>query len=331
MITKRTQIIFAILAILLPLTAGIHLFAGQIEIKLGDQINAWVNFDPDNTKHLLVREFRFPRMIMAIVSGSALAVSGMLMQTLFRNPLAGPYILGINSGASLAVATGLLTGFSFLQSDLGLVSLALIGAIIFGFVILSFSVFLRNSLSLLLIGIMLGSFTSAITQLIQSMSSAESIKNFMLWGMGSLQQVELDQIPLIFLVFSMGTILTAFLIKPMNALILGDDAAFSLGVNVKRTRILSIVATAILAGLVTAFCGPIAFVGLAIPNLSRILYKTQDHFTLLFANILLGALFMLFSDILIQSLEGQVVIPINVITSIIGAPFVVFIILKRLA
>lgn len=331
MITKRTQIIFAILAILLPLTAGIHLFAGQIEIKLGDQINAWVNFDPDNTKHLLVREFRFPRMIMAIVSGSALAVSGMLMQTLFRNPLAGPYILGINSGASLAVATGLLTGFSFLQSDLGLVSLALIGAIIFGFVILSFSVFLRNSLSLLLIGIMLGSFTSAITQLIQSMSSAESIKNFMLWGMGSLQQVELDQIPLIFLVFSMGTILTAFLIKPMNALILGDDAAFSLGVNVKRTRILSIVTTAILAGLVTAFCGPIAFVGLAIPNLSRILYKTQDHFTLLFANILLGALFMLFSDILIQSLEGQVVIPINVITSIIGAPFVVFIILKRLA
>lgn len=331
MITKRTQLIFAILAILLPLTAGWHLAAGQIEIGIGEQINAWVDFDPRNTQHLLVREFRFPRMIMAIISGSALAISGMLMQTLFRNPLAGPYILGINSGASLAVATGLLTGFSFLQSDLGLVSLALIGAIIFGFVILSFSVFLRNSLSLLLIGIMLGSFTSAITQLIQSMSSAESIKNFMLWGMGSLQQVELDQTPLIILVFLLGVVLTAFLIKPLNALILGDDAAFSLGINVYRTRILSIVATALLAGLITAFCGPIAFVGLAIPNLSRIIFKTQDHFTLLFANILLGALFMLSSDILIQYLESQVVIPINVITSIIGAPFVVFIILKRLA
>jgi iron complex transport system permease protein len=331
MISRRTQIIFSLLALLLPISAGLHLVAGQIEISFGDHVNAWLDFDPENTQHLIVREFRFPRMLMAIISGSALALSGMLMQTLFRNPLAGPYILGINSGASLAVATGLLTGFSFLQSDLGIVSLALIGAVIFGFVILSFSLFLRNSLSLLLIGIMIGSFTSAITQLIQSVSSAESIKNFMLWGMGSLQQVELDQTPLILVVFFIGMILTIILIKSLNAMVLGDDAAFSLGVNVRRTRILAILATAILAGLITAFCGPIAFVGLAIPNLSRILFKTQDHFTLMFANILLGALFMIGSDILIQLLESQIVIPINVITSIIGAPFVVFIILKRLA
>lgn len=331
MISRRNILILSVFAVLLPLAAGWHLFSGQIQIGMGDQLNAWINFDSQNTEHLLVREFRFPRMIMAIFSGSALAVSGMLMQTLFRNPLAGPYILGINSGASLAVATGLLTGFGFLQSELGLVSLALLGAMIFGLIILSFSVFLKNSLSLLLIGIMLGSFTSAITQMIQSVSTAESIKNFMIWGMGSLQQVELDQLPLISLIFIFGVISSAYLVKPLNAFILGEDAAFSLGINVKRTRILVILATAILAGLITAFCGPIAFVGLAIPNLSRIIFKTQDHFTLLFSNLLLGALFMLGSDILIQNLEASVVIPINVITSIIGAPFVVIIILKRLA
>lgn len=331
MIPGRTQTIFAILAVSLPIFAGWHLVAGQIDIRLGDHMNAWIDFDAENTKHLLVREFRFPRLLMAILSGSALSVSGMLMQTLFRNPLAGPYILGINSGASLAVATGLLTGFSFLESDLGLVSLALIGAVIFGFIILSFSVFTKNSLSLLLIGIMLGSFTSAITQLIQSVSSAESIKNFMLWGMGSLQQVELGQTPVIILVFFVGIVLTIFLIKPLNAMILGDDAAFSLGIHIKKTRILTIITTAILAGLITAFCGPIAFVGLAIPNLSRMLFRTQDHFTLLFANLLLGSIFMVLSDIIVQSMEHELVIPINVITSIIGAPFVVFIILKRLA
>jgi iron complex transport system permease protein len=163
------------------------------------------------------------------------------------------------------------------------------------------------------------------------MSSAESIKNFMFWGMGSLQQVEFDQIPLIFILFALGIIATTFLLKPLNALILGDDAASSLGINVKQSRILVIIVTAILAGLVTAFCGPIAFVGLAIPNLSRIVFRSQDHRILLFGNSLFGALFMLISDILVQSLEAQLVIPINVITSIIGAPFVVYIILKRLA
>jgi iron complex transport system permease protein len=331
MISRRNIYLFSLLVVLLPLMAGWHLVAGQIHIGLSDHLNAWFNFDTTNTQHILVREFRFPRMIMAILSGSGLAISGMLMQTLFRNPLAGPYILGINSGASLAVATGLLTGFSFLQNEFGLVALALIGALFFGFIILGFSIFVRNSLSLLLIGIMLGSFTSAITQLIQSMSTAESIKNFMLWGMGSLQQVELDQIPLIFILFVGGILLTAYLVRPLNALILGEDAATSLGINVQKNRILVIIATAILAGLITAFCGPIAFVGLAIPNLSRILFKTQDHLTLLFGNILLGALFMICSDIVIQSMESSIVIPINVITSIIGAPFVIYIILKRLA
>jgi iron complex transport system permease protein len=229
------------------------------------------------------------------------------------------------------VATGLLTGFSFLNTNLGVVTLSLIGAFVFGLIILGLSTFVRNTVSLLLVGIMLGSFTSAITSLIQSISSPESLKNFMMWGMGSLQATEFDQIPLIFVVFIIGIALTSLLMKPLNALVLGEEAALSLGIPVKRTRIILIGITALLAGCITAYCGPIAFVGLAIPNLCRILFRTQDHTTLLLSNILLGSIFMLFCDILIQSLEHQLVLPINVITSIIGAPFVVFIILKRMA
>lgn len=307
-----------------------HLLSGNVPISLSEHIDSWLNYDSNNTNQLLIREFRFPRLIMAIVSGGALAISGMLMQTLFRNPLAGPYILGINSGSSLAVATGLLTGFSFLESDFGIISLALIGAFVFGMIILSFSLILKNSLSLLLLGIMLGSFTSAITSLVQSVSTAESLKNFMLWGMGSLQQVELSQTPIILIVFLFGLLMTLLLIKPLNTIVLGEEAATILGIHVKQARVLIIIVTALFAGLVTAYCGPIAFVGLAIPNLCRILFKTQDHLILLIANLLLGSLFMLFCDILVQQLESELVIPINVITSIIGAPFIMFIILKKL-
>ena len=187
MSAQRHRILLFVLATSLPFMAIWHLSSGQVAVEFSDFTNTLLHFDPSQTEHLLVREFRFPRLIMALISGSGLAICGMLMQTLFKNPLAGPYVLGINSGASLAVATGMLTGFNFLQTDLGIVSLALLGAFVFGLVILLFSSFLRNSVSLLLVGIMIGSFTSAITALMQSISSAESLKSFTMWGMGSLQ------------------------------------------------------------------------------------------------------------------------------------------------
>ncbi len=327
---KRHRILLIIALVLLPVLAYLHLTIGQIQLSSADFYNAIFNYNDRETGQLLVREFRFPRLIMAIVAGSSLAVAGMLMQTLFKNPLAGPYVLGINSGASLAVATGMLTGFNFLQTDLGIVSLALIGAFVFGLVILLFSSFLRNSVSLLLVGIMIGSFTSAITALMQSISSAETLKSFTMWGMGSLQQVELDQTGLILIIYLIGIVLSFLLIKALNTLVLGEDAAQLLGINTKTIRILIVSVTALLAGLITAYCGPIAFVGLAIPNLSRIIFRTQDHLWLLLANILLGAHFMLFCDILIQQFEHILLIPINVITSIIGAPFILFVIVKRM-
>ncbi len=327
---RNSIILFFVLAIL-PLVALFHLLSGQVQISLTEFWNACFHYDASDTAHLLVREFRFPRMIMAIVSGGSLAIGGMMMQTMFRNPLAGPYILGLNAGAGLAVATGLLTGFSFMRTDLGIISLALLGAFLSGALILGFSTFLRNSVSLLLVGIMLGSFASAITSIVQTISSGESIKSLLLWGMGSLQNVQLDQTPIILLVFVVGILAAALLTKPLNALTLGDEVALSLGINFRRSRLLLIVVTALLSGLVTAYCGPIAFVGLAIPNVCRIIFKTQDHFILLAANLILGALFMLVCDSIVQLFESSLIIPINALTSILGAPFIVFIILKRMA
>ncbi|MCF8414828.1 MAG: iron ABC transporter permease [Crocinitomicaceae bacterium] len=328
---KRHRILLIIALVLLPVLAYFHLTIGQIQLSSADFYNAFFNYSDSETGQLLVREFRLPRLIMAIVAGSSLAIAGMLMQTLFKNPLAGPYILGINSGASIAVALGTLSGISMFSSNIGLIGLALIGALVFGFIVLGFSLFVRNSLSLLLVGIMIGSFTSAITSLLQTISSADSLKVFTIWGMGSLQQVELSQIGIITVFFILGIFFSFFLIKPLNALVLGENASLLLGVPVKNLRIIIIVITALLAGLVTAFCGPIAFVGLAIPNLCKMLFKTQQHLVLLLGNILLGALFLISCDILVQGLEPFILVPINVITSIVGAPFVIFIILKRLA
>lgn len=328
---KRHRILLIIALVLLPVLAYFHLTVGQIQLSSADFYNAVFNYSDSETAQLLVREFRLPRLIMAIVAGSSLAIAGMLMQTLFNNPLAGPYVLGINSGASLAVALGTLSGISMFSSNIGLIGLALIGALVFGFIVLAFSLFVRNSLSLLLVGIMIGSFTTAITSLLQTMSSADSLKVFTIWGMGSLQQVELSQLGIITLFFIIGLFLSFFLIKPLNALVLGENASLLLGVPVKNLRIIIIVITALLAGLVTAFCGPIAFVGLAIPNLCKLLFKTQQHLVLLLGNMLLGALFLISCDILVQGLEPFILVPINVITSIVGAPFVIFIILKRLA
>jgi iron complex transport system permease protein len=330
-VEKRHRILLIIALVLLPVLAYLHLTIGQIQLSSADFYNAIFNYNDSETGQLLVREFRFPRLVMAIVAGSSLAIAGMLMQTLFNNPLAGPYVLGINSGASLAVALGTLSGISFFSSNFGLIGLALIGALVFGFIVLGFSLFVRNSLSLLLVGIMIGSFTSAITSLLQTISSADSLKVFTIWGMGSLQQVELSQLGIISFFFILGLFFSFFLIKPLNALVLGENASLLLGVPVKNLRVIIIVITALLAGLVTAFCGPIAFVGLAIPNLCKMLFKTQQHLVLLLGNILLGALFLISCDILVQGLEPFILVPINVITSIVGAPFVIFIILKRLA
>ena len=329
--SSKNKFLFFSLFLLLPIVSIVHLFVGEINLTFSDFYNSLFKFNSSNTNHIIFQEFRIPRLIMGIIAGSGLSIAGLLMQTMFNNPLAGPYVLGINSGSSLFVAFSIMTGIPFLTSDIGTISSALIGAFIFGLIILSFSFVVRSHVSLLLIGIMLGSFTSAFVSILQSMSDASQLKLFTMWAMGSLQQVEMAQIPLIVTFFIIGVIASLFVIKPLNALILGETQALMLGINIKYIRLVLIIITAILTGVITAYCGPIAFVGLAVPNLVKLLFKTQSHGVLLFGCFLIGSLFLLLCDISVQLLESTVHIPINALTSIIGAPFVIVIVLKRLA
>jgi iron complex transport system permease protein len=306
-----------------------HLQAGQLGISMGDFWSAL--FDGgDSTKEIIAREFRIPRMITALIAGGGLAVSGMIMQTLFNNPLAGPYVLGISSGSSLFVALCTMTGIPLLQSNLGVVGGAFIGAMVFGGIILFFSYFIRSSVSLLLVGLMLGSFTGSLISILEATSTAGELKSFTMWTMGSLQNVQFTDLTLLLFIYLPSLFLLVLLIKPLNALLLGDQEAQQLGLNIKIVRISCIAITALFTGLITAFCGPIAFVGLAVPNVSRLLFRTQNHRILLAANLLIGASFLLFGDILIQLIESKVILPINVFTSLLGAPIVIFIILKRM-
>jgi iron complex transport system permease protein len=327
---KNRSILYLALITLLFVVAILHLFSGQISIAFSDYLNALWNYDPNDTEQIIVRELRFPRMVAATIAGSGLAISGMLMQTLFNNPLAGPYVLGINSGSSLFVALSMFTGFSFFQTNLGIVGAALTGAFISGIIILFFSFKLRSTVSLLLIGLMLGGFTSSIVGILEMHSGAQDLKSFTLWSMGSLQHVTNSQLPFILSFFLVSTSLLIFIIKPLNAMVLGEKAAENLGVNINRFRLICIGITAMYAGLITAFCGPIAFVGLAIPNLTRIVFKTQNHNHLILANFIIGSTFLLIIDSGIQLMEPIIALPLNAVTSLIGAPFIIYIVIKKL-
>ena len=329
--SKKHRITLIGLVLSLPLVIYVHLISGQIDVSFNDYIEALFSFDSDNTNHFIAREIRIPRMFMALFAGAGLSVAGLLMQTLFNNPLAGPYVLGINSGSSLFVAFTFMTGIPLLTSDVGVVSAALIGAFIFFFFFFFFSYVVRSHISLLLIGLMLGSFTSALVYIMQTASNSHELKAFTMWAMGSLQNVDIVQIPFICSLFLLGIITAFFIIKPLNVLVIGEKDAKLLGINYRLVRIIIIIITALLTGLITAYCGPIAFVGLAVPNLVKIIFKSQNHLILLISSILIGGNFVLICDIFIQLLENNMNIPINAITSLIGAPFIVFIVLKKLA
>lgn len=306
-----------------------HVLVGETSVSFSTLKEAIFDYDPSVIDHVLFREFRLSRTLTAILAGSSLALSGMLMQTLFNNPLAGPYILGINSGASLFVGLLLMSGISIGGAQLGIVGAALLGAFISCVFMIVLSGYLRNQISLLLAGMMFGSFTSAIVSILQQLSGIEELKAFTMWAMGTLQQVSFDELSIYaFTVF--GGIVLAFIMgKNLNVLVLGEKPARLLGVNIVRTRIVVLTAVAILAGVTTAFCGPIAFVGMTVPNLTRLVFKTQQHHLLIGMNLLFGALFVLICDTLILHWSTVLPIPLNAFTSLIGAPFVLLILMRR--
>lgn len=325
---RKRYTVLILLLILAALTI-VHVNGGKVSWPGSLLWKSITGFDPANQDLVIFREIRIPRTLMAVLAGAGLSISGLLMQTLFNNPLAGPSVLGITSGASLFVALTMMTGVSFFASGLGVVTAALLGAIVFSAIILLFSFFVRNQVSLLLIGMMLGSFTSAVIQVIQVSSHEGKLKAYTLWGFGSLQQVNFNEIPLILLFFVIALFSMFFLIKPLNLLVIGDKSTRLLGIDVKAARIGIIIVSSVFAGLITAYCGPISFIGLAVPNIVKIIYKTQNHLKLLLGAAIIGGIALLLCDLLVLWLEPYMLLPLNGVTALFGSPVVVWIILRK--
>lgn len=284
----------------------------------------------------IVWEYRLPKVITAILVGSALGVSGMLMQTLFRNPLAGPYVLGLSSGASLGVAILLLGGSIFggwlsvlLFSKWALVIFSSFGSLLVLLAILSTAIKIKDTMALLIIGLMFASLTGAVVSVLSYFSPASNLQQYIFWSFGSLGNLNWQEVSILFLCFFIGIILCIFCLKNLNALLLGEKYAKSLGVNIKRNRFLVIFTTSILAGSVTAFAGPIAFIGLAVPHLMRQLIKTNNHFILMPSVVFGGAIIMLICDTVAQLPGSEHSLPINAITSIFGAPIVIWLLVRK--
>lgn len=286
---------------------------------------------------VILLNFRLPKALTALLAGSALGVSGLQMQTLFRNPLAGPYILGISSGAGLGVAVTIFLGFyigGFLElSGIGrswlLAASAGCGAFLILIIVSTAATRVKDSVTLLIIGLMFGTASGALVSILQFFSQAENIQAYVIWSFGSLGSLSWPELYVFIPLIGIGLFLSTLLSKPLNTLLLGENYAISLGLNMQQTRLLIIANTALLAGSVTAFCGPIAFFGVALPHLTRMLFNTANHRQLTPLVILFSAALMLFFDTLAQLPGMEATLPINAVTALLGAPFVIYVLLKK--
>lgn len=281
-------------------------------------------------------DYRLPKAITAILVGSGLGISGLLMQTLFRNPLAGPFVLGITSGASLGVAlvilgAGLFGGLwaTAFISKWSIVIAASLGSFLVLLAVLAVSNKVRDTMAILIIGLMFGSITAAVVSVLSYFSSAEQLQQYIFWGFGSLSNLSWQELLIFFGIYSIGIFLSIASIKGLNSLLLGENYAKSLGLNLKQSRLIIILATSLIAGTITAFAGPIAFIGLAIPHLTRQIFKTSNHKVLLPAVFLYGAIVMLICDSIAQLPGSDYTLPINAITAIVGAPVVIWLLVRQ--
>ncbi|MBN1463662.1 MAG: iron ABC transporter permease [Paludibacteraceae bacterium] len=329
--SHRNTLLFIGLLLLCALLFIVDLVFGSISIPLSDVIKSFTGQNEQSTYNEIIINFRLPKALTAILAGAALSVAGLLMQTLFQNPLAGPDVLGVSSGASLGVALFLMVGsflpFVGIHSGLGIVIAAVIGAVGILLLMLSASVKIRNSVSLLIIGIMVGSMTGAMVSIIQNYSNPDALKLFVVWTLGSLSAVSWTYMQLMAPLVILGLGISFFIQKQLNALLLGENYASGLGVAVFRVRFLIIIATGILAGATTAFTGPIAFIGVAVPHIARGLFRSSNHKIILPASLLCGSGLLLVCDIVSQI--SIYTIPINAISSLFGAPLIIWIILTN--
>ncbi len=335
----RKKVAFISLGLLLLLLFVLNISLGSVYIPFSSVVK-WVSgieLENEVWQNILLKT-RLPQTLTALLAGAGLASGGLQMQTLFRNPLAGPSILGISSGAGLGVAIvvllfGAVQGVSL--SGLGwygrltLTAAAFIGAIWVLFMILFLARKLKNNAMLLIVGIMVGYASSAIVNLLQFISTKEDIQAFVIWGLGSFNSLSWDKHIIFIPMVLIGLLASFFLIKPLNVLLLGENYASNLGLNIKRSRLSILVVTGLLTATVTAFCGPIAFLGLAVPHLSKGVFKTADHAVLIPAVTMFGAVLALLCNLIARLPGYSGSLPINAVTSLIGAPIVVYVILKR--
>ena len=328
---RRSTTLFIILSLLLVILFGLDLLIGSVHIPLRDILGAIVGADVDPATRLIVLDIRLIKAVVAILTGMALSVSGLQMQTLFRNPLAGPYVLGISSGASLGVALFIL-GMPLLGiatnstlSSIGTAGAAWLGSALILAFVATVSTRIKDIMVILILGMMISSGVSAVVQILQYLSNEEALKSFVIWTMGSLGDVTSSQLMLLLPAVLIGLVVSVAVIKPLNLLLLGEQYARTMGLNVRRSRYLIFLSTTLLAGTVTAFCGPIGFVGLAIPHIARMLFSNADHRILLPASALCGAVVLLACDIISKWLT----LPINTITALLGIPIVIWVVIRN--
>ncbi len=329
--------------IILLLVAGIivlfamSLIVGSVRIPLADVCDILFDkFDGKESWKYIIMENRLPQALTAMLCGASLAVCGLMLQTAFRNPLAGPDVFGISSGAGLGVAIVMLflggsvsTTLFTVSGFLAILTSAFIGAIVVTMIILFLSTMVRNSVLLLIVGLMVGYVSSSAVALLNFFASEEGVKSYMVWGMGNFGGVSMNHMLLFALLCLVGIIASIFLIKPLNIMLLGTQYAESLGINIRQIRNLLLVTVGLLTAVTTAFCGPVSFIGLAIPHISRLLFRTDNHQTLLPGTVLTGAVIALFCN-LICYLPGELgIIPLNAVTPLIGAPIIIYVIVKR--
>lgn len=327
---SRTTIMFVILAALTALLLLVDIGAGSVKLSIGEVADALLGRGDNPATAKIVVDIRLTKGIVAIIAGIALSVSGLQMQTLFRNPLAGPYVLGVSSGASLAVALFILGapltgGLSATAASLGMTGAALVGSAVVLALIAVAGRRLKDIMVVLILGMMVSSAISAIVQILQYMSSDEALKSFVIWTMGSLGNVTSDQLPILAVTVAVGLILAVATTKSLNLLLLGEEYAVTMGYDNRRGRTMVLISTALLAGSVTAFCGPIGFVGLALPHVARVAFGTADHRVLIPGAALTGAAVMLGCDIV----SKLFVIPVNAVTALVGIPIVIWIVFRN--
>ena len=328
---RKNTYIFIALSLLLLVLALLDVCSGSVWIsplRLADIANS------QSPIANILLHLRLPKMLTAILAGASLSVAGLMMQTLFRNPLAGPYILGVSSGASLGVALVTMLGtlsFSPLgliaSSPNSLIAAAIIGSMLTMLLVMLFAKRIRSNVTLLIVGMMVGNIAGALVNMIQNFANPDSLKLFVVWTLGSLNGVGWQQFPTLVIGIAIAAIIVVMLIKPLNGLLLGEDYARGLGINVERTRWMMVLASCLLAGSVTAFCGPIAFIGVAVPHIARGVFATSNHRITVPASALIGANILLVCDILCNL--GTYSLPISTMSALFGAPIILWIVLKK--